>query len=232
MIKYVIANWKSNLTSNGARELSSKIMPSENAHVVLCPPVTSLDVVKESKKPEIALGAQNCSEFDEGAYTGAITANMLVDAGCEYVILGHSERRKYFAETEEIITKKAMKAQASGLKTVICIGETLQEYEQGIADEIVKMQMGYYLNLNKEKTIIAYEPIWAIGTGKTPTVVEVKDRLKVIKNASNNNFPVLYGGSVNEQNAADFAQLTVLDGYLIGGASLVADKFNKIVSVF
>lgn len=226
MTKYVIGNWKSNLDISQSQELASTITGKDGLKVVICPPFTSLSI---NLIGGVSLGAQNCSQFDQGAYTGEVTADMLKDIGCEYVIVGHSERRAHFEESDDVILAKAQKIIENKMAPVICIGENLQEYEGGIADEVVSKQIEYYRDLSNE-FIIAYEPIWAIGTGKVPTAEEIKGRIDVIKDVVN--VAVLYGGSVNDSNAKELVNTPGVDGFLVGGASLKSEKFNAIISAF
>jgi triosephosphate isomerase (TIM) len=226
MKKLVVGNWKMNSDAQSCVSLISNITESNTVDVVICPPFPYLSIVKTT----LLLGAQNCSAFENGAYTGEISAKMLSDIGCKYVILGHSERRQHFKENDSEILAKAKIAHKYGLKTIICIGESLETYQSGKTEEFVSAQLNNYLDLDAALTIIAYEPIWAIGTGLTPTVAEVETITKSIKQQSK--FPVLYGGSVNQKNCKDFANIKAVDGFLVGGASLDPTQFNQITSSF
>jgi len=231
-MKYVIGNWKMNLGKEESVQLVKDIVPIEMVKTVVCPPYIHLDSVSQRLHDGVLLGAQNCSAHDNGACTSQISAVMIKGIGCRYVILGHSEVRKNSAEHDKEILAKAIKCQKLGLNTIVCIGETLEEYEEGKADLVVTNQLQYYLDLEEPKTIIAYEPVWAIGTGKVPTNEEIADRLKLIKELSGNKFPVLYGGSVNAKNCDELAEIENLDGFLVGGASLEASSFNAIIKSF
>ncbi|HLF20499.1 MAG TPA: triose-phosphate isomerase [Bacteroidota bacterium] len=213
-----------------------------NITTVVCPPSTSLAIIGNMLKgSSIKLGAQNMSEHDEGAYTGEISWNMLKSTGTEYVILGHSERRQYFQETNELINLKVKKALQKGLSPIVCVGERLNEREQGITEPIVKAQVkGVLAELKSsdvEKTIIAYEPVWAIGTGKTATPQQAQDVHKMIRKlvAQLYDWPVAdrlviqYGGSVKPENANELLSQPDIDGALVGGASLKAEGFLQII---
>ena len=226
MKKLVVGNWKMNSDTHSCVSLVSNITASYNVDVVICPPFPYLSIVKTN----LLLGAQNCSAFENGAYTGEVSAKMLLDIGCKYVILGHSERRQHFKENDSEVLAKAMLAHKCGLKTIICVGESLKTYQSGKTEEFVSTQLTNYLNLDPTLTVIAYEPIWAIGTGLTPTVAEVEAITKSIKQKSK--FPVLYGGSVNQKNCKELASINILDGFLVGGASLDPTQFNQIISSF
>jgi triosephosphate isomerase len=193
------------------------------------------------KNTKIKLGAQNMSEQDDGAYTGEISSRMLLAAGCEYVILGHSERRQYFKETDELINKKVKKALQAGLKPIVCVGETLQERESGVTEKIVSTQVkGVLAGLTQAdmvNVVIAYEPVWAIGTGKTATPEQANEVHQLIRKLVKelysaqvaDNLIIQYGGSVNAANAATLLSQNDIDGALVGGASLKADAFATIV---
>lgn len=227
MKKLVVGNWKMNSDKQTCRSLISEITKGTNVDVVICPPYPYLGIAQDFG---VIVGAQNCAAFDNGAYTGEISAKMLADIGCKYVILGHSERRQHFKENDSEILAKAKLALRYGLKTIICIGESLETYKSGKTEEFVSSQLSNYLELDPSFTVIAYEPIWAIGTGLTPTVAEVETIMKSIKHQSK--FPVLYGGSVNQKNCKDFAEIKALDGFLVGGASLDSVQFNSIITNF
>jgi triosephosphate isomerase len=226
MKKLVVGNWKMNSDAQSCVSLVSNITESNTVDVVICPPFPYLSIAKTN----LLLGAQNCSAFENGAYTGEVSAKMLSDIGCKYVILGHSERRQHFKENDSEVLAKAMLAHKHGLKAIICVGESLETYQSGKTEEFVSGQLTNYLDLDPSLTIIAYEPIWAIGTGLTPTVAEVEAITKSIKQKSK--FPVLYGGSVNQKNCKDFANIKAVDGFLVGGASLDPTQFNQITSSF
>jgi triosephosphate isomerase len=187
------------------------------------------------------LGAQNMSKFDDGAYTGEISAKMLLATGCEYVILGHSERRQYFKENDELVNAKVKKALAAGLLPIMCVGETLEEREKGLADQIISTQIKGGLHelssADMGKVVVAYEPVWAIGTGKTATPDQANAAHKLIRKTIGQLFSwavaektiIQYGGSVNNSNALDLFSQSDIDGGLIGGASLKTESFMAIV---
>lgn len=228
MQKIIIANWKMNGTLAEARERAKSIVDAapEGVEIVICPPfvhlATVLEVVAGSS---VKLGAQNCHFAEGGAYTGSVSAKMLAEAGCKYVILGHSERRRSYAESDSIVRDKGRCALAVGLTPIVCVGETLTEREAGEAVSVVERQLAG--SLPEGKAIIAYEPIWAIGTGKTATVEDVSAMHAAIKKRHNRT-PVVYGGSVKANNAKELIAIPEVDGFLVGGASLVAAEFLQI----
>ena len=243
--KIVAGNWKMNSTTDQTRQLISQLLELLNgerrATVVVCPPFTSLQTASELLEgSNVELGAQNVSEHESGAYTGDVAAGMLLTVGCVWVILGHSERRQYHAETDELVNAKARLAFSSGLKPIICVGESLEERESGRTEEVVCAQVdGVTAGLTAEemaKAVIAYEPVWAIGTGRnaTPEMAQevhcfIRNRLK--KNgADETELSILYGGSVKPDNAAGLMAEEDIDGALVGGASLKADDFVAIVN--
>ena len=247
MRKPIIAgNWKMNKTVDEAKVLVDALKPlvaKAEAEVVVCVPFVCLQTVRDAiAGSSIKLGAQNMHFKDSGAYTGEISPLMLKNLGVEYVILGHSERREYFKETDELINQKAKAALAHGLKPIVCVGETLQQREKGITDEWVSMQTKLALEgISAEdaaNVVIAYEPIWAIGTGKTATNEEANATIGVIRSAvaavlGNSvalNMRIQYGGSMNPGNVAGLMAQPEIDGGLIGGASLKAEDFSKVVN--
>jgi triosephosphate isomerase len=210
--------------------------------VVVCPAFTSLSVAAERLAgTTIRLGAQNMSEHDEGAYTGEVSWKMLAGAGCAYVILGHSERRQYFRETDELINRKARTALAHGLRPILCVGETLEERETNRTQSVVTSQVKGVLHgltpTDMRSVVIAYEPVWAIGTGKNATPGQAQEVHALIRGLVGetlgkevaNGMPIQYGGSVKPDNAADLLRQPDIDGALVGGASLKADAFSAIV---
>lgn len=248
MRKTIIAgNWKMYKTVDESieliNELKSRVQnPTTNIEVVICPPFTSLVVAAGLlKSSAIKLGAQNMSEHDEGAYTGEVSWKMLKSTGCEYVILGHSERRQYFGETNDLINRKAKKALAGGLKPIICVGEKLDEREQGITQQVVSTQVkGVLAGLSADdlkRVIIAYEPVWAIGTGKNATPLQAQEVHQNIRKLVAQLFSwtvaegliIQYGGSVKPDNAADLLAQDDIDGALVGGACLTAESFASII---
>ena len=222
--KIIAGNWKMNMTPSEAVALVETLKPlvkTEEADVVFCvPAIDIIPVVKACEGTNIEVGAENMYFEEKGAYTGEISPNMLTDAGVKYVIIGHSERREYFAETDETVNKKVLKAFEHGLTPIICCGETLTQREQGITLDWIRKQVKIaFQNVTADQAktaVIAYEPIWAIGTGKTATTEQEAIRIQ-------------YGGSVNAGNAAELFAQPDIDGGLVGGASLKAD-FGKIVN--
>ncbi|MBQ5960395.1 MAG: triose-phosphate isomerase [Firmicutes bacterium] len=244
--KIVAGNWKMNKTPKEALELIEILKPlvggQDKVEVVFCPPAVDLVIAAEAVKgTNIKIGAQNMYCEESGAYTGEISPAMVKESGCEYVILGHSERRGYFGETDELINLKVKKAFEHGLTPIICVGEKLSEREQGITLDLIRMQVKIALKdidpENVKKTVIAYEPIWAIGTGKTATSVQAEEVCCAIRECVKEVFGqevsdeirIQYGGSVNAGNAAELFAMPNIDGGLVGGASLKAD-FAKIVN--
>ena len=201
-----------------------------NSEVVVCPPSIYL-----SKLKGLTLGAQNIYFEERGAFTGEISAGMVKDLGAEYVIIGHSERRKYFGETDELINKKVKTALDAGLKVIFCIGETEEENNAGKKEEVLKTQIAAGLaditNFSSRVNYIniAYEPVWAIGTGKNCSVDEAKEALELIRSVIEDGVRVLYGGSVKSENSGDYIKLAGANGLLVGGASLNPEEFVKIV---
>ena len=234
-----------NKTPEEAAELVRELVPlvaDAEAEVVVCPPFVCLDAVrKEAAGSNIKLGAQNVHFEKSGAYTGEISADMLLAMGVEYVIIGHSERRQYFGETDCTVNKRAKAALAAGLKPIICVGESLDEREKGVTNELVGMQTKLALQgipaEEVEKVVIAYEPIWAIGTGKTATAAEANETIGAIRKAIAQVYGeevaskvrIQYGGSMNPKNASELMAQSEIDGGLIGGASLKAEDFSKVV---
>ena len=222
--------------------LEQKVKNTEN-EVVLCVPFTDIFYsVMSAQDTNIKIGAQNMHWEEKGAYTGEVSAEMLKSVGVEYVIIGHSERRQYFAETDETVNKKLKKALEVGLKPIVCVGETLEQREQGITMQVITSQTEQALEgleaSNVEKVIIAYEPIWAIGTGKTATKEDANDAIKQIREKiaekygqnTANGVIIQYGGSVKASNAKELFEMSDIDGGLVGGASLKVDEFSNIVN--
>ena len=244
--KVIAGNWKMNKTPSETKALISELAPLvANAEdtVIVCPTAACLSAAVEAAKgTNIKVGAQNMYFEDSGAFTGEISADMLLDLGVEYVILGHSERRQYFAETDETVNKKVLKAYEKGLTPIICVGESLEQREQGITNDLVRMQTKIALKDvtadQAKKAIIAYEPIWAIGTGKTATTAQAEEVCKAIRDCVKevygadvaDEITVQYGGSVKASNAAELFAEADIDGGLVGGASLKADEFQAIVN--
>ncbi len=232
-----------NMLPNEAIELMEGLIPkvkdSKDEIIVCVPYIDLFYTLLEAQQTNIHVGAQNVFYEDKGAYTGEVSATMLKSINTEYVIIGHSERRRYFNETDEIVNKKARKALENGLKPIICVGETLEEKEQGKAIEVITNQVAKALKdltiKDLSNTIIAYEPIWAIGTGKTATKEDAESSIKSIREKIKSIFntddvSILYGGSVKPENAKDLFSMPNIDGALVGGASLKADSFAGIVN--
>ena len=244
--KVIAGNWKMNKLPNEAMDFIEKLTPlvkdTEN-EVIICVPYTDLFYsLLHAQDTNIKIGAQNMNENEKGAYTGEVSGEMLKSIGVEYIIIGHSERRAYYNETDESVNKKLKKAIALGLKPIVCVGESLDEREAGNAKEIVTNQTRLALEgLEKndvKKTIIAYEPIWAIGTGKTATKEDANETIKWIReeiekiygNDISESVIIQYGGSVKSSNAKDLFTMSDIDGGLVGGASLDPEEFAKIVN--
>ena len=246
--KLIIAgNWKMNKTVAEALDLlkglALDLAAVKEVDIVVCPPFTALSEVSKAilSTRNIALGAQNMSENNMGAYTGEIAAQMLKEFSVRYVILGHSERRQYQAESDELIAKKARAAHAASLKPIVCVGETLTEREAGRMEKVLETQVrGSLEGLTKEQmmeTVVAYEPVWAIGTGKTATAQQAQDahafiRAQLVKNfdeAVARKVRIQYGGSVKPANARELMSLPDVDGALVGGAALEVRSFADIV---
>ncbi len=244
--KVIAGNWKMNKLPNEAiefvNELSELVKDTEN-EVIICVPYTDLFyVLMQAQGTNIKIGAQNMHFEESGAYTGEVSGQMLKSIGVEYVIIGHSERRQYFAETDETVNKKIKAAFKNELKPIVCVGETLEQREKGITEDIIKTQTKLALDgLSKtqvKNTIIAYEPIWAIGTGKTATSEDANNSIKVIRKEIEEIYGadiaqeviIQYGGSVKSKNAKELFETSDIDGGLVGGASLEAEEFSKIVN--
>lgn len=226
----IAANWKLNpITKEEAKNIFTAIKVGKKgakSEVIVCPPFVYLPLLKGS-----ALGAQNVFYEDRGAFTGEISAGMLIDLKVKYVIIGHSERRKYFGETDETINKKIKKALAAGLKVIFCIGETAEERDEGKKKEVLERQVKNGLaGVEDIKDInIAYEPIWAIGTGNNCSVEETKDSVNFIRKFVKSKTRILYGGSVKSENSGAYIKDAGANGLLVGGASLNPEEFIKIV---
>lgn len=243
--KVIAGNWKMNMLPNEAISFIEQITPlvkDTNNEVILCVPYTDLFYsLLTAQNTNIKIGAQNMHWEEKGAYTGEISGQMLKSIGVEYVIIGHSERRQYFAETDDTVNKKVKAALANELKPIICVGETLEQRENGTAEEVITKQTMLALEgLSKEEmenVILAYEPIWAIGTGKTATSEDANNSIKWVRNKVQELYGeevadqviILYGGSVKAENAKELFSTTDIDGGLVGGASLKVDEFSKIV---
>ena len=242
----IAGNWKMNNNIAGTKALISDLIPlvSDAAcDVVICTPYTSLaTAVEMCKGTNIKVGAENVHWAEKGAFTGEISADMLKELGVEYVIIGHSERRTYFGETDKTVNARVKAALAAGLKVILCVGETLEEREAGITAEVVRRQTKIAFsgieNERLDDIVIAYEPVWAIGTGKTATSQDANDTIKIIRDCmaelycekcAENRVRIQYGGSMNAKNASELMAMPEIDGGLIGGASLKAEDFSKVI---
>ena len=242
----IAGNWKMNKTLTESismtKELIDFVKGNQDVEIVICPPFTSLWVVKELiQDTNILLGAQNVYFQDEGAYTGEISASMLQNIGCHYVILGHSERREYFHESSQEVARKLFQVLSHGMRPIICVGEKLEERESGSAEGVIREQLVAIFEILKTQdaasVIFAYEPVWAIGTGKSATSQDANDMMKYIRNLLKQKYNekiaeqirILYGGSVKPENIKELMAESEIDGALVGGASLKALTFSQLV---
>ena len=246
--KTVIAgNWKMNMLASEIKPFMEALraaMPAPRAcDVVLCTPAVMIPtMVKAGKEAKVAAGGQDVSKFDKGAYTGEVSASQLQDIGAKYCIVGHSERRQYFAETDQTVNKRTVAALNAGLKVILCVGESLEQREEGVTEELVRMQTKIaLLGVTAEQmanVVIAYEPVWAIGTGKTATADQAEEVCAQIRKVVGELYgeavaeatTVQYGGSMNAKNCEELLSKKDVDGGLIGGASLKAPDFAVIVN--
>jgi triosephosphate isomerase len=239
---FIAANWKMNKTIPEAAEFLDDFLPAvrdvQDADIVVAPPFTALHAVAgKLKGSNVMLSAQDVFYEEKGAYTGEVAPGMLLDAGCAYAIVGHSERRQYFGETDEIVNKKARAALRGGLKVILCIGESLDQRKAERTNEVLRGQIAKGLrDLELDGVVIAYEPIWAIGTGLTATPEQaeeahgfIRSELGGLYGAKADSVRILYGGSVTADNVSDLMACPDVDGGLVGGASLKAESFSKIV---
>jgi len=239
---FIAANWKMHKTIPEAREFLSAFVPLvkdvKDVTIAIAPPFTALAAVAEQlNNTHIVLAAQNMFYEEKGAYTGEISPLMLVDIGCRYVIAGHSERRQYFHETDNIVNRKIKAAQKSGLGVIFCIGESLAEREAGKTLEILQRELeGGLAGVDPEDIVIAYEPVWAIGTGKTATPAQaqeahahIREKLRSLYGNRADELCILYGGSVTPENVDSLMECVDVDGALVGGASLNVESFARIV---
>lgn len=243
---FIAGNWKMNLDRGGSLALVQGLVEAfrnaSNVDIAVCPPNVYLgEVGKTLHGSNIGLGAQNVWSKPEGAYTGEVSVGMLKDVGCRYVILGHSERRAIFGETDRMVNEKLHAVLAAGLTPIVCVGETLEQREAGQTEQVVRSQcVGSLAGLSHDqmlKTVLAYEPVWAIGTGKTATPGQAEEVHQDIRNLLESQFSketsqrviILYGGSVKADNAHELLSQTNIDGALVGGASLKLDSFEGIV---
>ena len=243
--KVIAGNWKMNMLPNETIQFIEDLAPlvkNTEHEVILCVPYTDLFyALLTAQNTNIKIGAQNMHFAENGAYTGEVSGKMLKSINVEYVIIGHSERRQYFNETDETVNKKVKAAFENGLKPIVCVGETLEQREAGKVEEIItnqtKLALDGLTNEQVENTIIAYEPIWAIGTGKTATKEDANNAIKAIRKKIAEIYGqnvadgviIQYGGSVKSSNAKELFSMSDIDGALVGGASLKADEFSKIV---
>lgn len=245
MRKIIAGNWKMNMTPSEAKQLMAEMIPLvkdiTECDIVVCPPAIDIPAVAEAiKGTNIHLGAQNVHWEEKGAFTGEISAAMLKEFGVEYAIIGHSERRGYFGETDETVNKRALYALSQGITPIICVGESLSQREAGETNSFVSAQIKAALSgMNTHQVrdiVVAYEPIWAIGTGKTATPEEANETISVIRKSIAEVYGddtaaevrIQYGGSMNDKNAFELLSMHHINGGLIGGAALKADKFAVI----
>lgn len=242
----IAGNWKMNKTNAETKALIKEIAPlvaDAKCEVVVCVPFTDIDVARKALRgTNIKLGAQNVHWAPKGAFTGEVSAEMLKELKVEYVIVGHSERRQYFGETDETVNKRTKAALEYSLKPIVCIGETLAEREAGKTAEVVVRQINAALQgidkVSLKRIVVAYEPVWAIGTGKTATSADANDTIAIIRKAVRKLYGktaaralrIQYGGSMNAKNATELMAMPEIDGGLIGGASLKAEDFAKVVN--
>ena len=243
----IAGNWKMNNTIAATKALVTELIPlvkDAKAEVVICTPYTDLATAVElTKGTNIKVGAENVHWAEKGAFTGEISADMLVELGVTYVIIGHSERRQYFGETDQTVNARVKAALAKGLKPIICVGETLEEREGGKVEEVlVRQTTEAFKDIAKEELeniVVAYEPVWAIGTGKTATAEVANDTIKIIRDTiaklycpkcAENLVRIQYGGSMNPKNVKELMAMPEIDGGLIGGASLKAVDFSQVVN--
>jgi triosephosphate isomerase len=247
MKKDIIAgNWKMNNTLAGTKKLIAEIAPlvaDASCEVVVCVPFTNIETARKALRgTKIKLGAQNVHWADKGAFTGEVSAEMLKELKVEYVLVGHSERRQYFGETDETVNKRVKKALEFFLKPIVCVGETLGERESGKTAEVVTRQVtNAFQGIDKsflKRVVVAYEPVWAIGTGKTATSQDANDTIAIIRKVLRRLYGrtaagamrIQYGGSMNAQNAKELMAMPEINGGLIGGASLKASDFAAVVN--
>lgn len=245
MRKIIIAgNWKMNKTPSEAAELAEAIAKIKGkCEIVICPPFVDLFYARRAIEGSgVKLGAQNCHWKENGAFTGEVSADMLLEVGCEYVIIGHSERRQYFGETDETVNLRTAAALAKGLKVILCVGESKDEREAGVTEQVIEKQIREDLKgftaEDMANVVIAYEPIWAIGTGLTATSAQAEEVCAFIRSLLAGLFgketaeetTIQYGGSMKASNAAELLSMPDIDGGLIGGASLKPEEFAAIVA--
>ncbi|WP_036464103.1 triose-phosphate isomerase [Mycoplasmopsis sturni] len=238
----IIGNWKMNKTFSETKEFLKEftqeyknkldLIANENIDFGIAAPFVDLAAFQGREIVELKVAAQDVSVHEKGAYTGEVAANMLTDLGVHYVVLGHSERRAYHGETNELVNEKAKTALAHGLVPVVCVGETLEEYEQGRTKEVVKKQVLASLkDLDLTRVVLAYEPIWAIGTGKVATPEIAQEVCEFIRSITSEDLVIQYGGSVSPANIAELSSQKDINGFLVGGASLTAESFVKLLTL-
>lgn len=242
---FIAGNWKMNKTLAEARELVSGLLAglggATDVEVLICPPVQLLfPMAKAVADSPIQLGAQNAHEATHGAYTGEVSVPMLVDTGCTHVLIGHSERRQLYGETGSLLAKKVRAVIAGGLTVIYCVGETLDEREAGTTDQVIERQVSEVISSDvpAERLVVAYEPVWAIGTGKTASPEQAQQVHRAIRTllagvygeSTAQGLRILYGGSVKPGNASELMAQPDIDGALVGGASLVTEDFLAIIS--
>ena len=241
--RFCVANWKMNFNSSDTKSFlenwEKKDLNNKEVKTIFCPSFTELNTTAELlQNSDSELGAQNVYYLSNGAYTGEISCRMLKDLGCNWVIIGHSERRAIFGETDEMVCHKLNKLTSENMYPIVCIGETKDERENGKTEEVLSRQLLVAFENQKgkniEHTVIAYEPVWAIGTGITATIDMISEAHQCIRNIFNTNgfngneVSILYGGSVTNENAAELSNIRDVDGFLVGGASLDVEKFYAI----
>lgn len=247
--KFIAGNWKMNGMLEDGKQRTEQIVKfmadnksniKDKVQVLICPPATIIGAMKDIvKNTSLALGGQDCHTEMSGAYTGDISAEMLKQQGASAIIVGHSERRQFHGETNDLISKKAEAVHKTGMTAIICIGETAKERATGLAKKVIKNQLVTSMpkdTLYADNTIIAYEPVWAIGSGDTASIDDIEDMHNFIRSILEDKFPslanthILYGGSVNGSNAKSILNASNVDGVLVGGASLKAQEFCKIIA--
>ena len=244
MAKPLIAgNWKMHGTAESARKLATEVShhnaQETAAEIIIFPPLVHISAVSDAlSDSSISVGAQNVSQYSNGAYTGEVSAEMLLDQGCKYVLVGHSERRAILGESDQTVAEKFRAAQNAGLIPILCVGESLQQRQQDATLEVVAKQISAVIDLvgldRVCQSVIAYEPVWAIGTGETASPEQAQDVHAVIRTQlgeAGRSTTLLYGGSVNKSNAAELFKQPDIDGGLVGGASLEADEFLNIAQL-
>jgi triosephosphate isomerase len=238
----IAANWKMHMTVPEAREFLNAFLPEikgvEGVESLIAPPFTAIAAVGEAIKGSgVLLGAQNVFWEEKGAFTGEVAPGMIVDLGCDYVIIGHSERRQYFGETDETVNKRIKASLSASLKVILCIGELLEEREAGRTNEVLQKQLtGGLKDISADHIVVAYEPVWAIGTGKTATPEQaqkahafIRGELRKLLGEKADAVRILYGGSVKPDNVDELMARADVDGALVGGASLKPDSFARLV---